>query len=328
LAAEYIPELPPPAILIQTGCVRRESALNMVNPRIPFRLATKRGALQPLDGKPLIVQIVIPIEIFSYDQPIPRKILANPHGVSPVPDIVNYCWVEYGMRCGLPRLARILEDRKIPAVACINSDVIDAYPDVAELCLRAGWEFQGHGKFQKSMSEDEEEEVINLSLERIKAFTGRRVRGWIGPGLKESERTPELLRRAGVDYISDWGIIDDLPVWMTTREGPVVVVPYTAELNDTYIYHVGMHSPNEQFNRMYDMVAGLEPELKTSPRVLTMSYHHYLMGQPHRAFHVGRMLDYLLGRADTKFMSGEQICDWFVETETAKAEKKALEAAP
>jgi allantoinase len=298
----------------------------MVNPRVPFQVSTKRGMLPPPDGKPLIVQIVVAIEIFTYDQPIPRKILGNPHGVSPVPDIVNYSWVEYGMRCGLPRLARVLKERDIPAVACINSDVIDAYPDIAEICLDAGWEFQGHGKFQKSMSEDDEEEIINHSLERIRAFTGKQVRGWIGPGLKESERTPEILRKAGIDYISDWGIIDDLPVWMTTREGPVVVVPYTAELNDAYIYHVGMHGPDEQFNRMRDMVAGLEFELETAPRVLTMSYHHYLMGQPHRAFNVGKMLDFLLDRSDTVFMNGESICDWFVGTETAAAEKAALPA--
>ena len=296
----------------------------MPNPRIPFRLSTKRGHLAAPDGKPLIVQIVVPVELFAFDQPIPRRLLANPQGTSPVPDVANWCWVEYGLRCGLPRLARILRERRIPAVACINSDVIGAYPDAAELCLEAGWEFQGHGTAQKAMAEDEEEEIIGRSLERIRAFTGRRVRGWIGPALKESARTPELLRKAGVDYLSDWGMIDDLPVWMRTREGPMVVVPYTVELNDTYIYHVGMHGADEQLNRMRDMVAGLEPELRSSPRVLTLSYHHYLMGQAHRAHHVARMLDYLLARSDTKFMSGEQICDWFVATDTAKKEAAAI----
>src|SRR5690348_9230164 len=134
----------------------------MVNPRIPFQLASTRSPLPLPDGKPLIIQVVIAIEVFQSDQPIPRKILGNPHGPSPIPDIVNYCWVEYGMRCGLPRLARVINDRKIPVVACINSDVIDAYPDAAELCLEAGWEFQGHGKFQKAMSEENEEEIINV----------------------------------------------------------------------------------------------------------------------------------------------------------------------
>ena len=295
-----------------------------MNPRIPFQLATKRGPLPAPDGKPLIVQIVVPVELFAFDQPVPRKLLASPQGTAPVPDIVNWSWLEYGMRCGLPRLARILKERSIPTVGCINSDVIDAYPDAAELCLEAGWEFQGHGARQQAMTDDDEEEVIGRSLERIKAFTGRRVRGWIGPALRESARTPELLRRAGVDYLSDWGMIDDLPVWMKTSEGPLVVVPYTVELNDTYIYHVGMHGADEQFNRMRDMVAGLEPELELAPRVLTLSYHHYLMGQAHRAHHVGRMLDYLLARSDTKFMSGEQICDWFTATETAKKEKASI----
>lgn len=296
----------------------------MVNPRIPYQYGPKREPLPSPDGKPLIAQIVVAIEIFHYDRPIPRQILANPHGISPVPDLVNYTWVEYGMRCGMPRLIRALKDRDIPAVACMNSDVIEAYPDVAEAVLEAGWEFQGHGKIQHSMPEDEEEEIINHSLERMRSFSGQPVRGWIGPGLKESTRTPELLKAAGIDYISDWGVIDDLPVWMKTDEGPVVVVPYTAELNDVYLYHAAQHGPDEQYKRMRDMVAGLEPELKNAPRVLSMSYHHYVMGQAHRIHWVNQMLDYLLERPDTVFMNGEQICDWFLSTETAKKEKAAL----
>jgi len=290
-------------------------------------MATKRGPLPAPDGKPLIVQIVVAVELFAFDQPIPRRLLANPHGAGPVPDIANWSWVEYGMRCGLPRLARILAERRIPAVACINSDVIDAYPDAALLCLEAGWEFQGHGTQQRAIAEDEEESIIGAALERTRKFTGKRVRGWIGPGMRESSRTPELLRKAGVDYLSDWGMIDDLPVWMRTAEGPLVVVPYTLELNDTYIYHVGMHGADEQFKRMRDMVAGLEPELKAAPRVLTLSFHNYLMGQAHRAHHAARTLDWLLARPDTKFMSGEQICDWFLATETAKQEKALTMAA-
>jgi hypothetical protein len=295
-----------------------------MNPRVPFQLSTKRRPLPPPDGKPLIVQIVVPVELFAFDQPIPRKLLPNPQGLSPIPDVIHWGWVEYAMRCGVPRLTRILGERRIPAVACINSEVINVYPEVAELVLEAGWEFQGHGTVQKSMPEDQEEEIIGRAIETIRKFTGKPVRGWIGPALKETARTPELLRKAGIDYLSDWGTIDDLPVWMRTDEGPLVIVPYTLELNDTYIYHVGMHGPEEQYLRMRDMVSGLEPELKSAPRVLTLSFHHYLMGQPHRAHHATRTLDYLLARPDVKFMSGAQICDWFVGTETAKQEKVEL----
>ena len=297
----------------------------MVNPHIPFQLSTKRGPLPPPNGKPLIVQLVVAVEIVRFNQQIPRKSFHNPFGMNPVPDIHNYCWWEYGMRCGMPRLARTLEERGVRAVACINSDVIDAYPDVAQLILDAGWEFQGHGKYQRSLTEEDEEIVIPAALERLKAFTGKPVRGWIGPSLRETAHTADLLKAAGIDYISDWGVIDDLPVWMQTGLGPVVVVPYTAELNDVFVDHEGRHPPDEHFNRMKAMVAGLERELGEGlPRVLTMSFHHYLKGQPHRCYYVGQMLDYLLERSDTIFMTGEEICDWFVGTETAQKEKAAL----
>jgi len=75
------------------------------------------------------------------------------------------------------------------ADACLNAGVIDAYPRVAETMLKAGWEFQGHGIHQQSLSESGEAELIGRTAEKLKAFTGQAPRGWIGPGLKESVDT-------------------------------------------------------------------------------------------------------------------------------------------
>ncbi len=94
----------------------------------------------------------------------------------------------------------------------------------------------------------------------------------------------------------------------------MVVVPYTLELNDSVIYAVEKHSSPEQYDRLRYSVEALEPELAEGPRVLTLSFHHHLSGVLHRIGFVARMLDLLLARDDTVFMTGAEIADWFAAT--------------
>lgn len=283
----------------------------MSNPRVPFTLSTERKPLRPPGGKPLIVHLVVPVEHWRFDQPMPRTILTPPHGQAHVPDVPNWSWAEYGMRTGMPRLLKALGERGLKADACINAGIIEAYPQVAEAMLTAGWEFQGHGVSQRAMTAENEAEVIEQSCELIRKFAGYRPRGWIGPGLRETFDTPDHLRAAGIEYVCDW-VIDDQPCAMRTKHGPMTVVPYTLELNDSVIYAVEKHSSPEQYDRLRYTLEALEPELAEGPRVVTLSLHHHLSGVLHRIGFVRKMLDLLLARADATFMTGAEICDWFV----------------
>lgn len=47
--------------------------------------------------------------------------------------------------------------------------------------------------------------------------------------------------------------------------------------------------------------------------MLTLSFHTHLSGVLHRIGFVAKMLDVLLERSDTVFMTGSQICDWFTK---------------
>jgi peptidoglycan/xylan/chitin deacetylase (PgdA/CDA1 family) len=286
------------------------------NPRIPFQMSTERPPLAPPDGKPLIVHILVAVENWRFDDHMPRQIMPGPHGARTIPDVVNWSWAEYGMRCGMPRLLRALGERNIKADACINAGVLDAYPSVAEAILEAGWEFQGHGLHQRALAEDDEAAQIKGALDKLEAFCGYRPRGWTGPGLKETMTTLDHLREAGVVYTCDW-VVDDLPCWIRTKHGPMVAVPYTLELNDSVVYAVEKHSSSEQYDRLRHTIDGIEAELEHSPRVVSLSLHHHLNGVPHRIKFVEKMLDLLLQRKDTVFMTGGQIADWFIAADKA-----------
>ena len=219
------------------------------------------------------------------------------------------------MRCGLPRIADLLSRLRVPASAAINASVLDIYPSLAKAVDDAGWELMGHGYFQRTLQQEpDERQVIRDSVQRLSRQNGKRVRGWLGPGLHETDITPELLKEAGIDYVCDWAL-DDLPCWMTTKQGPLIAMPYAVELNDTVMYSIDKQGADEMLRRVKDTVATLEPELAHNPRVLTMALHPYAIGVPHRLPYLGRAIEFLKARGDTVFMTGSEIADWFISAD-------------
>ncbi len=294
------------------------------NPRIPFALSSERPALPDLEGKRLIVNVVVNIEYWPFDRAMPRGILPAPHGakVEP-PDVPNYSWVEYGMRCGMPRLFDMLAARGIKASAFMNAQVADVYPALAKAVVEADWELVGHGWFQRSLKQSEDEAAeIQQCLARLKALSGRRVRGWFGAGGGESSDTPEHLKRAGLDFIHDW-LVDDLPVWMTTWEGPMLCLPYTWELNDVPAWVVHSHGSDELLRRLEATLAVLERELERNPRIVTFGLHPHIVGVPHRAYYLEKAFDLLAQRSDTVFVTSSRIADWYTAADPEGPERLA-----
>lgn len=283
------------------------------NPRVPYELASHRRRLEPPDGRPIIVNVVMNIEHWPIGRPMPRGILPAPHGakVEP-PDVPNFSWVEYGMRVGMARMLDMLGGRKLPVTTFFNAEVADVYPTLAKEVLEAGWEFVGHGWFQRSLKQVEDETAeIGRCLARLEQLTGKKTRGWFGAGGGETERTPDLLKAAGLDFIHDW-VVDDLPFWITTQHGPLVGLPYTWELNDVPIWAVQSQSSDELHKRLEWSLAVLERETARQPRVVTLGLHPHIVGVPHRAYWLEKSLDLLQSRRDVVFMTSSGIADWFV----------------
>lgn len=287
----------------------------MSNPRIPYQMSSERKSIAPPSGNPLIVHMVVNVEHWRFDQAMPRKIITAPHGAESVPDIPNYSWAEYGMRSGMPRILDLFKSRGIPASTSINAGVIEAYPSCADAMLEAGWEFVGHGMHQKSMqAEDDEGALIQSALEVLEKFTGKKTRGWLSPGLKETDDTPDFLKSLGLDYIFDW-VVDDLPTWITTKHGALMSMPYNLEINDSIVYAIEKHASGEMYRRFSNTVTAFEKEFDQNPRVLAVGLHPHLIAVPHRFGELERMVDDILARDDAVFMTGSQICDWFAEAD-------------
>jgi peptidoglycan/xylan/chitin deacetylase (PgdA/CDA1 family) len=290
----------------------------MNNPRIPFRLSSERVPLPPLRGKRILVHLVVNVEHWQFDQPMPRTIVTPPHGRETVPDIPNFSWADYGMRAGLPRILEAFAKRGLSASTSFNAGVIDAYPQAAVAMRQAGWEFIGHGMHQRSINHAEggEEALILACLDKIATFTGKPVRGWLSPGLRETADTPDILKASGVDYVCDW-VLEDRPTWMRTTTAPLIAMPYNLEINDSIIYAIERHATGEMSKRLEFTLQRFEYECRDSAIVLAVGLHPHLIAVPHRIHELDRMLELLTASEDVGFFTGSELADWYAAVSPA-----------
>jgi peptidoglycan/xylan/chitin deacetylase (PgdA/CDA1 family) len=269
--------------------------------------------MRPPNGKSLIVQLVMNVECWAFDQPLPRKLLNTPYGQDPVPDIPNFCWVEYGLRVGMSRFIRMCAERNLPVAVNLNSAIIATYPRLASAIREMKWEIVGHGVFQRMLfMEEDQSAVIRRCLDEIEGFFGSRPRGWLGPGLAETFETPELFKLAGLEYVMDW-VLDDFPDWIETKHGRLVSVPYGGlDLNDVTLWMGDRLSASEYGIRVRNTVKTFESEMQRRPKVLTLALHPHVACVPHRMPVIVETIDWLRSRDDVVFMTGGQIADWFL----------------
>jgi allantoinase len=284
--------------------------------RIAYSPITQRRALKLPGNARMVVWTIVNVEEWDINQTMPRTVLTPPAGGSPMPDIPNWCWHEYGNRVGFWRFLETLDALDIKAALAINGTAVKAYEPISRAALERGWEFMGHGYTQRNMQKVENErEDIAKTAEAIRAFTGKRPRGWLGPGLTETWQTPDLLAEAGYDYVADW-VLDDQPVWLKTRSKPIVNIPYTQECNDVAMMLIQHHEAGQYYQRAMDQFEQLYADARDSARVMALVVHPYIMGAPHRAKYYKRALADIRAREDVLFWTGEQICDWFLSSGT------------
>src|SRR5215510_2747008 len=192
----------------------------------------KRPQYEWPDGARLAVTFCSNIEYFGFR----AGLGADPSGVDAPQSHRNYAWRDYGNRVGLWSYLDLLDEFGLPGAHNVNSTVLEACPDIVERLNGRGDEYVGHGRTnserQDVLWEEDEARLIAECTEVMMRFCGRRPGGWLGPYIAQSTMTLDLLKEAGYRYVMDWAM-DDQPIWMRTRSGPILSMPYPIEVNDT-----------------------------------------------------------------------------------------------
>ena len=265
------------------------------------------------EGKRLAVHVSLNLEAFAYGEGVG---LSYSPGI-PHPNTYNWAWREYGNRVGVWRLLELFDRLTLPVSLLLNSEVYGHCPEVVAAFRRRGDEVVGHGRtnseHQNDFDEAAEAVLIREVRDAIARHEGAPPQGWLSPGVNPSAVTPDLLQEAGYTYLLDWPL-DDQPVWLRTRRGHILSVPYPHEVND--IPMIAIHhgtAPGfadmivDTFDEMLAQSAG--PSL-----VYGIALHAFLVGQPYRLRHLRRALEHVARHRDRLWLATTgQIARHFAE---------------
>jgi peptidoglycan/xylan/chitin deacetylase (PgdA/CDA1 family) len=261
-------------------------------------------------GKTLAVWIIPNVEVWHFDSPVGQAISPNVRNVAP--DVINYAWREYGMRVGLWRIADVLDAAGVRATVALNSAVCEVFPRAIEEMKKRGWEFMGHGitnsENLSGLSGDKEREVIQTTLSTIERATGKRPRGWLGPGLAETVDTPDVLAEEGVVYLGDWNS-DDQPYPMKVKKGKLFSLPYCMEINDIPLLVRHGYTGEQYLKAVIDQFDTLYEESRKHSRVIGVPIHPMLVGQPLRIKYFQRAIAHIKKHDQVWFATGSEIID-------------------
>jgi peptidoglycan/xylan/chitin deacetylase (PgdA/CDA1 family) len=249
-------------------------------------------------GRKLAVYLGVNLEHFAFGEGLGAELAPG----GPPPDILNYAWRDYGNRVGAWRLLQLLDELALPCTVLLNSAMYAYAPDLVAAHRARGDEIAGHGRTnserQSVLDEDSERALIAESTALIARHEGRAPRGWLSPWIAESRATPDLLREAGYAYTLNW-CMDDQPVWMRTRAGPLLSIPYPQEANDIPAI-VGRKDGAQQFADLVaeDFRERLRQVRDGLPQVMGIALHPYIVGQPYRLRALRRSLSEIAARRD------------------------------
>ena len=270
--------------------------------RYDYSAITARPAGAWPNGRGLAVYIALNLEQYAWGEGLVEDLVPG----IPKPDVLNNSWREYGNRVGAWRLLELFQSLALPVTLLINSELYAVCPELIAAFRKEGAEIAAHGRtnseHQAALAEPEERQLIDQVTRTIAQYEGRPPAGWLSPWIAETESTPDLLQEAGYRYVLDW-CMDDQPVWMRTRGGRILSVPYPQELNDSAAI-IGRHVGAQDFADMViDQFDEMLDQSQRQPLVMGIALHAMIVGQPFRLRALRRALAHIAGHRDRCWMT-------------------------
>lgn len=274
--------------------------------RYAYRAITDRADYTWPNGARLAVYIGLNLEHFAFAEGLGAELAPG----GPSPDVLNYAWRDYGNRVGAWRMRDLFDAMDMPVSVLANSVMYDYAPDLMTAFRERGDEIVGHGRTnserQSVLDNAEEAALIDEATKTLTYAEGTAPKGWLSPWIAESLDTPDLLVEAGYGYTLNW-CMDDQPVWMQTRAGRLLSIPYPQEVNDIPSIVARKDSAEQFADMIIDNFDEMLGQSAAQPLVMGIALHPYLVGQPFRLRHLRRALTHICAHRDDIWLtrSGE-----------------------
>ncbi|MFI5015344.1 MAG: hypothetical protein ACHQAY_23660 [Hyphomicrobiales bacterium] len=159
------------------------------------------------------------------------------------------------------------------------------------------------------LPEKAERQIVETTLDTLRRTTRQAIHGWLSPARSESFATPDLVAASGIRYLCDWAN-DDMPYVMHTASGPIHCMPHSPDIDDHTILLQNHHSEGEFREQIVDQFDRLHEEAgRFGGRIMAISLHPWIIGQPYRIGALETALDQIMGRGGVWCTTGAQILD-------------------
>jgi len=291
-----------------------------MNPRkygpFDFSALPKRPKWNWPNGAKLAFWVCPNVEVFHLDTAMPNDSQERPTGREAIPMVRQWAQRDYGNRVGIWRVMEVLAKHNIRASAATNSDICRHMPVIVEEMLKLNWEIMGHGKTNthrvNEIAPEQEQAFVREAFDTIEQVAGKRPIGWLGSGLQETWNTLEFLLDNGCKYVSDW-VNDDQPYRIAVCGRELISVPYSFEANDSAALWRNKQSMPEFERTLRETFDVLYEEGHESARVMCISLHPFVIGQPNRIRSLDRVLSYVRSHPGVWYATGGEIMDAYLK---------------
>ncbi len=270
-----------------------------IHQRFPYSGISQRPSFSWPGGKKLALYVALNVEHFPFGAPTGIDLDRETKPWSQR----SWLWREYGNRVGGWRMADLFDHYEMNLGVVVNAANYSHCPELVDRFRDRGDELIGHGISNGTqrpidMDEQTERDMIRQVTEIMTQADGVRPAGWLSPYLTPSDKTPDLLAQGGYEYLLDWGLCDEQPVWMSTDHGKILSVPYPIELNDQPAIVGRRLTASGYADTIIDQFDELMRVSRDQPVVFPISLHTFVMGQPYRMAQLRRALDHIMARRD------------------------------
>lgn len=284
----------------------------MDHDRYQWSMLARRAPVAWPGGAGVALWVNLAVQFFPLNQS--GKPFRPPGGMStPYPDLRHFTLRDYGNRVGLYRCLDALDAAAITPTFSVNAAIAERYPALLERLNRRGDEILASSWHMDTLHHggmplDEEAELVRRSLDTLRDAVDAPVVGWLSPARSQSRNTPDLLAAAGIRYMGDW-LNDEMPYPFATAQGELTALPLSLELDDQFVIQNNLHSEWEYADQIKDACDFLlaEAERTGHGRLLALSVHPWLMGQPHRIAALESVLAHISAQAGIWSASAAEI---------------------
>ena len=252
------------------------------------------------NGKKVAVCFILYVEVWGYGQGPNFR----PDTATRDPDVVDESFRQYAINWGIPRVGAIFKDEGVPLSVALNASFPEQHPDVWKQfrTLLPKAPIIAHGINNSSQllplgrGIAAQEAYIRRTLDLIEKSTGIRPRGWSSPSVYPNADTFTATTAEGIGYSLD-GMDSDILSRLTTKYGPLVLIPYPVITVDMGQYLERGKEPTDMERIWYDYVSELAREAEADPdheaTVVAIGIHPFVFGTPSGAAALRRVLESL-----------------------------------